>query len=150
MQNARVALAALLDLTARVDHGEGRAVADGHAVEEANAFGEELEDVGQGQVAHEHVVALYDDGVAVGLQGGYDILVGEEDALGYARRAGGVHDDGRVLAVGRDRLGPRRPAHADNLLEGQQPHALLRGKKGKRGMKARDESEGPRQTMRTL
>ena len=125
MENARVTLASLHDLAAGVDHGEGRAVAEGHAVQQAHTLGQQLEDVSEGQEAHEDVVVLDDNGVAKGLQRSDNVLVGEKHTFGHASRARGVHDDGRVVTNWWHGRGVGLVAHLDDLLEWKYAHTFL-------------------------
>ena len=60
-----------------------------------------------------------------GLDGGDEGLVGEDDSLGDAGRAGRVHDDGRVVGRGRHGRQARLAAELTHLLEAVQGDAIL-------------------------
>jgi len=75
MQDGGVALRASLNLAARVDECERRAVADGHAVQKTHALGQELEDVSQRQKTEKDVVRPNRHRIGECFQSRYDIFV---------------------------------------------------------------------------
>lgn len=85
MQHRRIPLTPLLNLAGGINHGEGPRVTDGHPGEQANALDEQLEDVRQRQETNHDVILIDVGGVAEALEGGYEVLVEEDDTLRHAR-----------------------------------------------------------------
>eukprot|EP00760_Papus_ankaliazontas_P013997 PhM_4_TR15935/c0_g2_i4/m.241 len=110
----------------RVRQRAGVAVADTAAASEEDIFGGELKDVGEGEVGHVGLVGQRrrtgrgHQAAVECLHGGHEVLVRHDDALGVARRAARVHDEGDVAGGGRlDGRGVR----LEQVREGNDLHA---------------------------
>lgn len=101
MQDGGVTFRSSLNLAARVDQGERRAVTDGHSVQKAYTFGQELEDVSQRQETEKDVVRINRHRIAERFQSGHDIFVREENAFRHSRRTRCVHNYSGIVILRR-------------------------------------------------
>mmetsp|Transcript_33066 Transcript_33066/g.78306 ORF Transcript_33066/g.78306 Transcript_33066/m.78306 type:complete len:402 (-) Transcript_33066:21-1226(-) len=132
------------------DHLGGRALVEANRAthDDAVHLHAGLEGVGEGEVGDVHVVLAEELDVLVleeqRRRRGQDVLVGQDDALGVAGGAGGVHDVRPVLGL-REQLRSRGVVRAvlDQLLEREerQPSVLDRLALGLRGVGLHQDDE---------
>mmetsp|Transcript_30383 Transcript_30383/g.90622 ORF Transcript_30383/g.90622 Transcript_30383/m.90622 type:complete len:717 (-) Transcript_30383:223-2373(-) len=100
-QRGRVLLEGSDGVGSRLGQRLGVGVADGASHGEEDEFGHELENVSEGEVSEVDVVSLADSEHLFSRgDGRNDGRVLDDDALGLAGRAGGVHNDGGHIGLG--------------------------------------------------